>query len=425
MRPHHDEGSADVTIAHPTWTGGRWRGAPCFAALLIAACSGSGDGAEPPAPTPVPSVQCDRAATLCPQITIAGDPIASTPTFNGYADAALVADPRVPNRFWMAYTYLEGRSAVSTGGQPVGVPHTATHLAQSTDGGSTWSRSAVLRDSALTADPEGLGPASYFGSETPSLAAVAEGNTVRWYAARLSYFLEPVSAYQPRFASSWTIRVSTATGDTPAVLAQAPEALLGVGTTAAVYGPTARLNTLSPALAGCGFWNNPAVALEGGRLFVLAECMEFDGSVVSDLRSRVVVFSTLPTGSPAGWNWRYDGVLADRAVATELGASRVVSANVSRTEDGRRMLLLSLHAGGNAVVNQGCVGVKLAGLAPPALARTNGQLTLLARLGNETQPDWYTGACAHEAGANTGIVAAAAVNSSGLQSTLVASRLRP
>jgi hypothetical protein len=397
------------------------------ALAIVAGLSGFGCGGSSQAPDttqPVASVRCDRAGTTCPTIAIAGDPPSATSTWQGYADASVLSDPRGGARFWMGYTYLEGKLATSAGGQSVGVPHTSTRLAESTDGGRTWSRTAVLWDGPLATDPEGLGPASYSGSETPSIVAATEGSTVRWYGARLSYFLEPVSAYQPRYASSWTIRVSTATGDTPAVLAGAPEAVLGTATTATAYGVTARLTNLSSQLAGCGIWNNPSLALDGGRLFVLTECVEFDAQQVSDARSRVVVFSTVPSGSPASWVWRYDGVLADRGTATELGAARLVSANVSRTEQGKWMLMFSLHSG-SGVVNQGCTGVELASLAPPALVRTNGALNVLARVTNESDPNWYTGSCGHASGSATGIVAAAAVNSNGLQTDLRATRLMP
>lgn len=385
-------------------------------------CGGGSQGTDPG--QAVPMVRCDRAGTTCPAITIAGDPPSVTTTWQGYADASVLSDPRGGSRFWLAYTYLEGKLATSAGGQPVGVPHTSTHLAESTDGGQTWSRTAVVWDAPLAADPEGLGPATYAGSETPSIVAAAEGSTTRFYGARLAYLLEPVSAYQPRYASSWTIRVSTATGGTPAVLAGAPEAVLGTATTTTAYGPTVRLTSLSSQLAGCGIWNNPTLALDGGRLFVLTECVEFDGQQVSDARSRVVVFSTVPSGAPASWVWRYDGVLADRATATELGAARLVSANVSRTEQGRWMLMVSLHSG-SGMVNQGCTGVELASLASPALVRTNGALNVLARVTNESDPNWYTGSCGHASGSATGIVAAAAVNSNGLQTELRATRVRP
>lgn len=409
---------------------GGWRAVRLLAAALtlLGGCqSATGEVTPPDPPQPpavIPSAQCDRAATTCPRISIAGDPTAATPTFQGYADPSIAPDPRSATRLWMVYTFLEGKLATSAAGLPVGIPHTASHLASSSDGGATWTRAAVLWNAGLSPDPEGRVPPSYFGSETPSLVSIAEGATVRWYGARLSYFLEPVSAYLPRYATSWTIRVGTATGDTPVALAGAVEAVLGVRTTASAYGPTARLDALSPSLAGCAFWNNPSLALEGGRLFVLTECMEFDGSTVSDARSRVVVFSTVPTGPPAGWVWRYDGVLADRAVAEELGGARVVSPDVSGATGGRRMLLLSLHSGAG-LVNQGCVGVELTSLSPPTLARTNGRLRVLARVTNQADPAWYTGACSHQSASSTGIVAAAAVNSNGLQSELRATGLRP
>lgn len=402
-------------------------------AVALASCLGvaglaCGDGSTqaPPdvIPTTVPSVQCERAGMTCPTLAIAGETPGATSTWQGLADASVLRDPRGGSRFWLAYTFLEGKLAVSAGGQSVGVPHTATHLAESADGGRTWNRTAVLWNAGFAPDPEGLGPASFMGSETPSIVAATEGSSVRWYGARLSYFLEPVSAYQPRYASSWTIRVSSALGDSPAVLSGAPEAVLGTATTASVYGATARLTSLSAQLAGCGIWNNPTLALQDGRLFVLTECVEFDGPQVSNTRSRVVVFSTDPSGPPANWVWRYEGAMADRAVATELGAERLVSANVSRTEQGRWMLLLSLHSG-SGMVNRGCVGVELASLAPPTLVRTNGQLNVLARVTNQSDPNWYTGACGHAAGSATGVVAAAAVTSSGLQSELRSTGLLP
>lgn len=393
------------------------------ASAALTGC-GSDDSLPPPPPDVVPSVECSRSGAVCAPVTIIGDPVATTPSFQGYADPSVAPDPRTPGTLWMVYTFLEGRPATSASGAPVGVPHTSTRLARSTDGGSTWTRTAVLWDAPLGADPEGVGPSSYFGSETPSLVSVAEGASVRWFSVRLSYFLEAVSAYSPRYATSWTARIATAVGETPAVLATAPEAVLGVGTTATAYAPTARLNTLSSALATCGFWNNPSITLDGGRLVLLTECMEFDGAQVSEARSRIVVFSTQPTGAPSSWTWRYDGVLTDRAVAVELGASRLVSPDVSVTSTGRRMLLVSLHSG-TGLVNQGCVGLELTSLAPPTLARTGGRLRVLARVSNVPDPAWYSGACSHHAASSTGVLAASAVSTSGLQSDLRRTGLRP
>lgn len=115
-------------------------------------------------------------------------------------------------------------------------------------------------------------------------------------AARLSYFLEPVTAYEPRFATSWTMRVATAVGPTPAALASAPEAVLGTATTAVAYGVHARLTALAPQLSDCGLWNNPAIAYEGERLYLIAECLAFDGMLVSQARSRMVCSAPIRAG---------------------------------------------------------------------------------------------------------------------------------
>ncbi len=244
--------------------GFRLRVALLFATLachsFLGGClsSDSSDAETPPVIVPEPlRVDCSRGTGGCPVITIAGDPASSIGTFTGFADPGIRQDPAVANRIWMLYSYLDGRRGVSATGDPVGIPHVSTHLARSDDGGSSWRFEANLWDSTLTADPEARGPASYVGSETPSLVAVRDGNDVVWYSVRLAYFLEPVTAYQPRFLTSWTVRIATARSPSPVALKQAPEAVLGTATTSPVYGVHVRLSSLSAELAGCAFWNNP------------------------------------------------------------------------------------------------------------------------------------------------------------------------
>ena len=81
-------------------------------------------------------VDCSQPSQ-CPAIEIIGDAPSRVPTFTGYADPSIVADPFNPNGFWLAYSYLTGKRAKGAWGQTVGVPHVATHLARSTDSGKT------------------------------------------------------------------------------------------------------------------------------------------------------------------------------------------------------------------------------------------------------------------------------------------------
>ena len=395
-----------------------------LALVLLAGCGGSSDSA---AADPAPLVvDCSRGTANCPRLSIAGSTASTTPTFSGFADPALHHDPARPGRIWMLYSHLSGKPATSAGGAMVGVPHVATRLARSDDGGATWVHDAIVWDSPLVGDPERLAPASYFGSETPSLTAVGDATGVTWYSVRLGYFLEPVTAYAPRYATSWVMRVAAARSVSPAALAGAAESVIGTASTAAAYAPHVRANQLSLTLATCGFFNNPAIFAEGGRLYLVAECLEFDSGQISEARSRMVVLRTRPSGAPPTWGWEYVGVLADRALARELGGERLVSATITRAADGTLLFMATPMAGSAGIPGQGCVAIELASIDPPAVRRNaGGGVIVRARQTAAADAGWHTGACTHDPRSATGIVSVAATTSKGLQAELLATGLRP
>jgi hypothetical protein len=243
---------------------------------------------------------------------------------------------------------------------------------------------------------------------------------------RLGYFLERVTAYAPRFATSWVMRVAAARGVSPAALAGAAESVIGTATTAAVYQPQVRASQLSLKLAACGFFNNPAIFFEAGRLYLVAECLEFDGGQVSEARSRMVVLRTRPSGPPPTWGWEYVGVLADRALARELGGERLVSATISRAGDGTLLFMATPIAASAGIPGQGCVAIELASIDPPAPRRNAaGGLIVRARQTAVADAGWHTGACSHDPRSATGIVSVAATTAKGLQAELLATGLRP
>lgn len=393
-----------------------------LAALVFGLLVESASAAPARAPT---ALDCSPPALQCPEIRIVGDPPSRTRKFTGYADPALVADPAAAGRVWMAYSYLEGKPARRADGRPAGVPNVSTHLARSDDGGATWRFAGVLWDSPLTDDPEGRSPPSYLGSETPSIVADRRDGATTWFSVRLSYFLEPASAYEPRYATGWTMRVARAVGAAPAALAVAPEAVLGVRTTAAAYDADVDLNTVDPALADCAMWNNPVVAFESLRLFLVAECLVFNGREVNLDRTRMVVLSTDAAGPTKRWRWRYDGVLADRALAQSLGGETLVSATVVRGSDGA-LLFIATPQTGRQVFGQGCVAMELASLVPPRVSRdASGAPVIRVQQTSRGDARSRTGACAYVPQSATGLVTVGADGSRALRSALRSTGLKP
>jgi hypothetical protein len=370
-------------------------------------------------------IDCSPPSRHCPLVPIAGDSASSTRSFSGFADPAVVADPITPDRLWLAYSFLEGKPARGANGRPVGVPHVSTHLARSDNAGASWRFERVLWDSELAEDPERRGPPSYFGSETPSLAVVQQGGRTAWFSVRLSYFLEAATAYEPRYVTGWTMRVARAMGPSPAALASAPETVLGVSTTAAAYGANVDLNTLSPQLGDCAMWNNPVVAIESARLHLMAECLVFNGAEIDLDRTRMVVLSTEADGQPEAWRWRYDGVLADRALAQAVGGERLVSATIVRGADGA-LLFISTPQIGSGMIGKGCVVMELDSLAPPRVRRdATGVPVLRARQTSRADRRFRTGACTYHPASATGMITVAADTRRGLRSALRATGMRP
>ena len=401
----------------------RWPLNLAGALLLGAGCSGL---SEPPETLPPAALTatCTRDGTRCPPIHVAGSADAATPTFKGQADPALLRDPAVEGRLWMLFSHLEGRLAQGAGGEAVGLPHVSTRLARSDDGGQSWQLAATVWDAPLAPDPEAKGPDSYFGSESTALAAGRAAGVTTWYSARISYFLEPVTAYRPRYASSWTLRVAAVRGESPVALGQAEEAVLGTATTAAAYGPDTRLDALDPALGDCGLWNNPALFAEAGRLYLLAECVVFSAGGREDpARNRIVLLSTTPAGAAPAWRWTYGGVVADHALARALGGEDVVSPYVATGRDGARLLVITPRRDG---VGQGCAVLLLDALSPPRLRRDPaGAPVVVARQAEAPAAGWHTGACTYSAASATGLITVAADMRQGLQASLRATGLQP
>ena len=351
------------------------------------------------------AVDCSGAGA-CASIAVAGDPPANSPgSFEGLADPSLFADPAVNGRIWLAYSWLRVQPGQDPSGATVQMATVENHLARSDDGGATFTGVGDLWPAVAFADPEGSGETGMIASETASLVAMESGGVVTWYGAHLRYFLRPITGYNPRYGTSWQVRIGAAA--TPEGLATTPETVLGVSTTAAVYQPRASLDQLAGLpIQHCAMLNNPTLYADAdaGTLYLIVECLAFVGQAIDHANSSVQVFATTPTGAPTTWTWRHAGELVDHALAAQLGADTIQQPDVSLASDGTPILVITPAHDDAATtvgtVGDGCVAIELDAIDPPAVRRDcAGNAVVRARIEGASMA-----ACSHAAASISGIV---------------------
>lgn len=379
---------------------------------------GSADGCvSPPAPL---ARSCPKGT--CTDFTLTGDVHAAVSTgsfFHGFADPSLRADA-LAHRLWVAYSWPHETNAVGAGG-PVAMDVIASHYAHSDDGGDTWSFDGTLWPEVAAANPDGSGEMGFFDSETPSLAPATKDASTTWYSVRLHYWVKPVAGFAPD-VSTFTLHVAHASS--VAELGAAPEQRFGTAFTPAGL-LDVDLNSLSPSLADCSFWNDPAVFFDGGTLYLAAECLVYQAGKAIDDKERVVLFASATPDELPTATWRYVGVLADHAIARELGDDELMQVDLAHTMDGKIVVMMtpSHSTATGQQVHQGCRAIELASLDPPVMARRCGALVVRASVTAEDIPSG-TGSCGYDPTSTTGIVLARRPDSAEAGFTLVRTGVR-
>lgn len=142
------------------------------------------------------ALEFDCVGSTCPAIEILGDAPSTLPNggaspFSGFADPGIRRDPG-SGELWMTYSwpYL-GAVDTARRRRPIRpralVPGVDVHLARSDDGGATWSFAGPLWSAIAARSPDGV--AGRMGHEVANLLSVATSEGVRWYGARLQYFM--------------------------------------------------------------------------------------------------------------------------------------------------------------------------------------------------------------------------------------------
>jgi hypothetical protein len=374
--------------------------------LSLAAC-GSDDDDGGSACT-LPAAPAERNCSItgsCAVTSITGDTPATTPgTFRGFADPVLMADPAVAGRIWLGYSWPEVVNGTDPDGNAVLLAAVENRLARSDNGGLTFSYQQVLWPDVALADPEGSGEVGRISSETAAFAHMTQAGVTTWYGAHLRYFLRPVTGYNPKYGTSWHVRVGAAS--TPGGLATAPEAVLGVTHTHSAYAPNVRLDQLAGLpVPQCAMLNNPTLFVQDPTLYLIVECLAFIGSTPDYANTSTQVFATIPSGAAPTWTWRHAGELADNAIAAELGNDTIRQPDVSLAADGALVALITpAHIDANSptgTTGDGCVALELESIDPPQLARDcDGNLVVRKHV-----TGLGVGACTHDRTSVTGILA--------------------
>jgi len=366
-------------------------------------------------------IDCTASNPSCPALVPIGDapyvlPNGGTSNARGFADPSVRRDP-ASGTLWMAYSwpflsFLSSTQAAVT---------VSSHLARSDDGGVTWTFVRSLWTSGADIGPGNAN--GFVNQETVSLAPRTSGGVTTWYSARLQYFTTPAGGPD---ATSFRIRVTAAAS--PELLAGAEDAALGGSATASYWRADANISAQSSDLTPC-IYNDPGLLARGDTLYLAVECLVYDASGERPDREFVAVFSTLPSGAPKAWTWKYLGKLATSADAAELGGQALYQTDLVTAADGSVLAIFSPGAPGTILsAHYGCRVVDVASLAAPRLARDNaGKLRVRASITmSDVVATGGPGSCGYDPASATGVLIARRVLGQGvLVSSLQRTGLTP
>lgn len=363
--------------------------------------AGGADGGALDAGACPEPIERDCVLGACEQLDIAGETIVPRGFFHGVADPVLRADPEVPDRVWLGYSFP---SLLPTS-EGLDVPAPALHLARSDDGGRTFAFVAPIHVPVATVPAE---PApqieGYVAHETFNFVHAEVDGRSGWYGARLTYWVPPGTAHRPD-PRSFAIAITRA--PSPAELGTTPSQRLG--TSYAHPGVVELdLNALEGGLARCALYNEPALYFEASTatLYLALQCQVYRGDAPVDEEQTVELFRAPAVADATGLVWSHAGTIADASVARELGGAKMQQTEIARGADGALLLIMNpsrWDPDRRVEVHDGCRVVELASLDPPRLRRACGQLVVRRRI-LATDQDLGTSSCGYDAASATGVV---------------------
>lgn len=356
----------------------------------------------------VPRVDCTANNASCPALEPGGDNFApdGSASFHGGADPSVRQDP-TSQRIWLAYSYPHVQTTTGADGGPQASFVSESHLAYSDDFGQTFIYDTAINpmfaSPAYPADAEAGAPAGAVASENVSIVRGTLNGGALWYAVRTAYIAQPTPGLDPK-PNSRHFRVSSVTDPTSfRDLSFGFEQTLGLAHGGATPVDVDLGVVAGGALDDCTILDDPGAYFDSGKLYVAAQC------VSNAAKDRIVLFSTVPTGTARSWAWKYVGVMADAQVAkdvvTQLGLDPAITSlhqtDIARSRDGKLLAIVSPAAGQN---RKGCVAIEMASFDPPAFARgCDGKLTIRAYATASDQTNGPS-SCGYDPSSATGMI---------------------
>ncbi len=328
-------------------------------------------------------------------------------------------DPAI-KRLWMSYSWPHNLAdAAKTKAVDI-------HLSHSDDDGDSWTYDGPL----WTSTPLNGNAGQFHSHEVSNLYPFRkQDGSVVWVSVRLHYLVKQGAFIYQELLPTNELILNEA--DTPPHLAQAPQQTLSSAGTAARMNSDVKLASLSPDLAGCKIWNEPALTQAGEQLLLAVQCLQGPARSKNDFYG---VFSTGMAGPIGAWKWKYEGRFLGPDVAHEFGYESIIQLDLAKGSDGTLLATLTPNRmvqgglGKPKAFHAGCRIVKLTSLTPPAIARdAAGKIPILAEINSSDSKPLGPGACTYEPSSRTGVVIAHKTvnNQTGFTIGLYATGVRP
>ena len=359
-------------------------------AICLSACGGGSDTTTPPpAPAPGPSTFHCAKDSSCPELTIAGDPVASAPedVFRGYGDPSLEYDPGT-GTLWMSYTWLN--VLVTDPGPPPVVDFAVrTRLARSDDNGLTFDFVRTVNDAIAETHPD-TGMPGWSAHEVSTLVREPSG---QWQVLWLRYF-DPVGAAVERSE----FRYDRSLANNPAQLGDlSSEWIRGNALSPSI---TVQHDlSLIPELSDCSVFTEPALYSNATDTYLATHCIVIDAAGARQpANERLVLLRQESSG------YSLVGNLLDATDAADRNADRLEQADITLARDGTLILIVTPIIDNADPMHQGCVVFDFDDLSAASLVRdASGRAiprTIITADGNGLGP----GLCTYDANSETGIL---------------------